>query len=326
MNNTIQLYQPGFFPDAMLQRLIRANMKLEAKEMRANSLLRQDEWKQLDRTLTQFRNQTLNGVADLINRGLTHPLGNIGVVIAEWEKIHDIEDAEVSMSPASVVKEDTLSFDLDGVPVPIIHKNFRYEIRRIQAARNNGTALDTTQQGFAARKVFEAIENMLFNGYSLTVGGYTIYGYRNHPNRATGSLTAAWDGTATVAQVLSDIRDMLDDADALDLTGPYIIYVPKGWMNTFRLDYNSTYPSKTLMDRVLDYQEIEAVKPTSMITADVQMVEMQSNTVDLAIASDVVNLQWDEQAGLITRFKVMGSMVPRIKADANDVTGIIHYS
>jgi uncharacterized linocin/CFP29 family protein len=325
-NASVSYPKADFFPPRIFQTLRANGMKLEAPQLRANTLLRKDEWIEIDRALVQVRNNTLNGVMDLMQRGLVQPLGNLGVIISEWERIYDIEDASVDMSPSTVTQEDTLSFDYEGVPIPIIHKNFRYEYRRLEAARRNGSNLDTTQQQFAARKVFEKIEDILFNGHTLKVGTNSIYGYRTATNRITGSLTDDWDGTATEAEIIGDIRAMLADADDANLMGPFILYVPKAWMQSFRADYNATYPSKTLLQRVLDFEELEAVKPTSALTSDVVLVEMQKNTVDLAVASDVVNLQWDEQAGMITRFKVMGAMAPRIKTDGNDVTGVIHYS
>jgi hypothetical protein len=165
------------------ERLLRNNMELHSPGMRRNSLLRKDEWLALDSALVGLRPKTINGIFDLMVRGLVYPLGNIGVVIAEWERIYDVQDAEFSMTPETQALEDTLSFDSESVPVPIIHKDFRYELRRLTAARNNGTQLDTTHQEYAGTKVWEAIEGMLFNGVTMKLGTRQIYGYTSYPHR-----------------------------------------------------------------------------------------------------------------------------------------------
>jgi uncharacterized linocin/CFP29 family protein len=307
------------------ERLLRNNMELHSPGMRRNSLLRKDEWLALDSALVGLRPKTINGIFDLMVRGLVYPLGNIGVVIAEWERIYDVQDAEFSMTPETQALEDTLSFDSESVPVPIIHKDFRYELRRLTAARNNGTQLDTTHQEYAGTKVWEAIEGMLFNGVTMKLGTRQIYGYTSYPHRITGSLTAAWDGTATPAEMLADVHAMLAAGAAKELSGPYVLYVPLGWLESMREDYNAE-SGKTVMQRILQNPEIEAIKPTIKLTNSVVMVEMARKTVDMAVASDIVNVEWDERGGMSTRFKVMAAMAPRLKVDGDGTSGIIHYS
>jgi hypothetical protein len=316
------------FFGTIAQRLVANGMKLDGKGMRANTMLRKDEWKQIDRVLVDLRPKTINAAYDLIGKGLTHPLGNIGVVMAEWEKILDINPAEVSMNPLTQGQEDSLGYELDSVPIPIIHKDFRYDLRRLLSARNNGTALDTTHQQFASTKVWEAIEDMLINGVSLKVQTAPIYGYRTQPDRITGDLTASWL-TATPTQIVGDVHAMLADAHDVEVSGPFTLYIPLPWMDPLNEDYilqaTSEVAMKTVLDRILQNAEIEAVKPTTALTADTVMVEMSKNTVDMAIASDIVNIQWDEYGGLQTRFKVMAAMAPRLKVDGDGTIGIIHY-
>jgi uncharacterized linocin/CFP29 family protein len=326
-NQIVSPFTADFFPNSIMRSLMANGMKLDDPSMRVNAtLLRKDEWLALDNNLIELRDKWLGGVNDLIQRGLTYDLGNIGVSIAEWERINDITDATVSMSPRTGAQEDTVSFDIDGVPVPLIHKDFRFDIRRLTAARNNGSQLDTTQQMAAGKKVFEAVEDMLFNGYaSLTFKSYTIYGYRTFPDRATGSLTADWDGTATGEQMVADVIAMLAKMDTLRAKGPFVLYVPIAWMDPFREDFKAN-SDKTVLQRILQFEEIEKVQPTEALTSDVVLVEMSRQTVDLAVASDIVNVPWETLGGFEQRFKVIGSMVPRLKVDGRGDCAIVHYS
>jgi hypothetical protein len=56
------------------------------------------------------------------------------------------------------------------------------------------------------------------------------------------------------------------------------------------------------------------------------LVELQRRTVDLAIKMDPANVPWEIMGGLAQHVRVIGSMVPRIKADGADKTGVVHYS
>jgi uncharacterized linocin/CFP29 family protein len=324
-NAMVQMPSTSFFPAGTMKLLVQNKMKLDSPGMRVNStLLRKDEWLAIDRNLVELRDKIFNGVADLISRGLVSDLGNIGVTIAEWERINDIEDAEVSMSPRSGAQEDTVSFDIDGVPVPLIHKDFRFDIRRLMAARNNGTQLDTTQQMMAGKKVFEKIEDILFNGHTISLKGYNIYGYRTHPERVTDSLTAAWD-SSNPTNILLDVKNLLLAADTIRSTGPFVIYIPIGWAHALRDDYKAD-TERTVLTRILQHQEIVAVKATEALTSDLVMVEMSRQTVELAKASDIVNIPWQTLGGMEERFKVMGAMVPKIKVDGRGDIAVFHWS
>ena len=65
------------------------------KPLRANDLLRKDEWKALDDALVEVARRQVGAVEDLIAAGVTRNLGSLGVMIDEYEALSSINDAEV---------------------------------------------------------------------------------------------------------------------------------------------------------------------------------------------------------------------------------------
>ena len=58
------------------------------------------------------------------------------------------------------------------------------------------------------------------------------------------------------------------------------------------------------------------------------MVQMTREVVDLAIGSDIQNIEWNAMGGLVAHYKVLGAMAPRLKwqykDDGTQVSGIYH--
>jgi uncharacterized linocin/CFP29 family protein len=213
-----------------------------------------------------------------------------------------------------------------GVPIPIFHKEWHLGERVLQASRQRGEALDTTQMRIASRIVLETMETALFNGIpDLQVAGLQVFGYTNHPSRNTYPLAADWtidDGADIVKDVQGMLNMMLDDLK----WGPYILYVAKDIDVNLDSDYSATKGDNTIRDRILRFKQISEVKVADFLAAgQVLLIQMDSETIDLAVAQDIRNLTWNIHP-LQTEFMVMSAMAPRIKADRNGNCGIVHGS
>ena len=295
---------------------------LSIESLRTHTLLRKDEWKAYDDAVVDVARQRLNGIADLQARGLTRDLGGLGTMIDEWEASSDMTDANVDMAGVTPGEEDSVAYTLQGVPIPIVHKDYRINIRRLLASRKNGRSVDTTQAEVATRKVRDQLEEMLFNGVTVKAGGYSIYGYTTFPQRTQTVINGAWD--TTPANCIADVEEMLADMDALFHFGPFILYLPTNFWSAMRGD-RSTYYEQTYLARLLAYAEIEAVKPADVLSSDeVVMVEAVRDVVDLAVGQDIANVEWQTQGGLVQHMKIMAAMAPRLKYDANSTSGVCH--
>jgi len=294
--------------------------------LRTNGTLRKDEWIQYDTAVVDVARRRLGGVADLLSAGLRYNLTNaLGTTRLEWEKISDMDGADITMSGISQSQNDRVVYELDSLPIPIVHKDFNINVRALEASRKTGQALDTTQAAIAARKVSEQIETMLFNGATVLGSAAPIYGYTTAPNRNTNSLTANWN-TATGDNIITDQLKMIEALVADNMYGPYMVYLPADAYVHFGADFKAG-SDKTIMQRFKENPLILDVKMSKDLdSGEVLMVQMTNDVVDMVDGLQPTVVEWESHAGFIVHFKVLAIMVPRIRNDFLLQSGIAHFS
>ena len=290
-----------------------------------HTTLRHEEYLRYDERLVAIARERLTGIDDLRNAGLIKSY-DFGTTVAMYERVGDVTAAEVNMDGRTDAQNDRVSYDEVGVPIPIIQKRWKLGKRQIAASRTRGAPLPTDIMEASARAVIDTCEGMLFNGLpGFTFDGKSIYGYTTHPNRNTVALAGSWAGD-NVGTVQADTVAMLKAAYDDNMFGPFTMYVAKDiWANIQR-DYNDNKGDKTHLERILAYSDIATVRPGDMLAdGNVLLVQLSSNVVDLAVAQDMVNVQWEEHP-MDTSFMIYAAMVPRIKADKEGRCGVIHGS
>lgn len=316
----------GAWATQRLLAAIKAGRKLSTQELRTLDTLQKDEWKHFDDAVIEEGKLRLSGVADLISRGLTVSVPNaFGKTIFEYEKVTDMEDASVSMNGLTRTDNDRVEFDLAGLPLPIIHKDFNINLRTLEASRTRGEGLDTLQARISGRKVAEMQEQMLFVG-SKTFGGNPIYGYTTHPQRNTTNYGTggAWSGSKTGDQILQDVLTMIGIAEADRAYGPYVLYVD----STSALYLNNDFKAnsdKSIRQRLLEIEKLQDIKSSDkMVAGSVLLVQMLPETVVMVDGEPIQTIQWDVQGGMQVNFKVMCIQVPLVRVDAEGRSGIVH--
>jgi len=301
----------------------------------ATATLQRDEWKALDEAVMDVARYRLNGVQDLIEKGLTYNLGNaMATTVLEWHDVSDAFEADLTMDGITRSKGDRPVYQHNYLPIPIIHVDYEINARVLAASRNMGNPLDTTSAERAARKVAEKLENMLFTDTSYAFGELDsrsrnkIYSYINFPDRNIKAIGTHWDDLATpgatiVSQVLEMKQLSLNDYHY----GPWMLYIPSNYETVIDEDYDATTPGTTIRERILKISKIEGIKVVDSLPADnVLLVEMNKETVRLVRGLGLQNIQWGEEGGMITKFKVMTIQVPQIRSDQNGRCGIIHMA
>ncbi len=292
--------------------------------LRTNGLLRDEEWKVMDNNLIEVAKERLVAVQELVSRGLTFNIGNgLGKTILEWETLSDIEEAMVSMSGVTADEDDTPQFDLESMPLPIIHRGFTINIRKLHASRTTGESLDFTTQKLASRRVMEKIEAMFYNGHATRVGASRIFGILNHTDINTGSITASWDNPATTgAQKLTDVLAMIEDLEADNMFGPYVIHLTRAAFTLLGNDYKAA-SDKTQLQRLSEVPGIDKFLPsTNMTVGTVAMNQMTSDVIDEVIGLQPTIVQWESQGGMMFHYKVLAIMIPRVRATFTNQSGI----
>lgn len=292
----------------------------------ATATLRKDEWVMLDTAVIKAARQRLNVVADLRSAGLQFTVPNgLGKTVLEHEAMSDIGDATVSMDGIREGDRNRPQFDLRSLPLPITHKDFSFSARQIAASRNGGSPLDTTMAEAAARKVAEEIEKLTIGSSTgIAYGGGQVYGFMNYPYRLTKSLTAI--NPASYYTVVNDVLAMRKQSTDKGYFGPWVLYYSPAWYAHMDADYDaSNRNGSTLVQRLKMIEGITAVRPADFLTGTtLLLVQQTSDVARIVMGMDVTTVQWESQGGMQLNFKVMAIMVPQLRSDYTNATGIVH--
>lgn len=309
------------------QRLLQSGMNINS--LRTNATLSKDEWKRFDDAVIAIAEERLAGIADLMNAGLTFNVGNaLGTTIVEWETISDFTDASITMDGNAASQEDRAVFDLKSVPLPVFHKDARLSARVLEASRSRGDALDTTYIELATRKVVESMEKVLFQGTSaIRLGSAQIYGYTTHPQRNTVVGGANWAASGTTGEnILTDVLSMVQAAEDDKYFGPYWLYVPSNFSSALEEDFKAN-SDKSVRQRLSEIDSIQAIRKVDFLPAsNVVLVQATRDVVDLVDGFQPTPVEWSSGDGMTLFFKVMSIMVPRIKNDADNKSGVVHMT
>jgi len=324
------VFRPYFGSDGRSYINQKVNGKVVA--IRADNVtttLRTDEWKKIDDVVVRVSKERLSAVNDLRSRGLQYTIPNgMGTTVLQTDTQSDINDADVSMDGLRKNANDRPVYEPTYLPLPIIHKDFSFSARQILASRNGTTPLDTETAALATRKVAERAEKMLLgvstvgNEYPYAAG--TIYGYTDYTHALTKTITQPSGIAGDGATLLEELLAMRTQAQAAYHYGPYMIYVAPNWDQYLDNDFKAN-GTVSVRNRIKETQGFEDVKTLDYLTDyDIVMVQMTSDVVRMVIGMEIITLQWPSDGGLQSNFKVMAIMVPQLRADQNDNTGIVY--
>lgn len=257
-----------------------------------------------------------------------HPLGSVGITTSEWDRQSDMTKADVNMDGLTAGEEDTVNFETQMAAIPVVHKDFRLNWRRLEASRRIGIPLDTTQAAIAARIVAEANEDLVINGTTaIKVANAQVYGYLTFPNRNTVDLSEQWTAAGkTGAEIVADVQAMLAAARADNRHGPFVLYIPGEYEGRLDDDYNpGTSDTRTIRERIMALNGISRITVLDRLpNHNVLLVQLDRETVDWAEGQGITTLQWDIKGGLQPHYKVMTVGGPRFKSDYDGRCGYVH--
>lgn len=299
-----------------------------AKEPTNNATLRRDEWKALDEAAMRVAETRLKGIQDLRQRGLVYNLGNaMGTTVLESHAMSDALEAELSMGGEARGQNDRVNYTTTYLPIPVLHVDYEINERVLAASRSLGNPLDTTMAERASRKVAEKLESMLFSDKEYEFGGGKIQSYVNFDDRNTSSSleNSDWTHNDTEAKhIIADVLEMKQESMDNHYYGPWVLYVPTEYETKLDEDYDNTR-GNTIRERILAISGIEDVKVVdTLANNNVLLVQMTPDVVRLVQGMGIQNVQWSQEGGMISKFKVMTIQVPQIRSDYNGKCGIVH--
>jgi len=320
----------GRWAGERLMKALTEGRELAASELRTLDTLRKDEWVFIDEQLVSEAQIRLVGVADLKAAGLqTTVPGSMGKTVYTYEKMTDMQPATVSLDGVTRSEMDRQEYLASGLPLPIIHKDFYFNLRTLTASRaGRGEALDVTQVRTAGRLVAEEEERMLFQG-GKTFGGLPIYGYTTHPNRNTTGFgsNGNWAQVAKTGEnMLTDVLAMIAIAEADRMFGPYWLYLPRGYSTVIGADFKAN-SDRSVFDRIRSISGLTSVKVADQMPANtLVLVQATSDVVKWIQGEPLQTIQWDIEGGFHVNFKAFEIAVPLIRADAQGRSGVVHMS
>jgi uncharacterized linocin/CFP29 family protein len=277
----------------------------------------------------------LGGIEDLTAKNLVYNLGNaMGTTVLEWHDVNEALEAEMTMDGITRGKNDRVTFQHNYLPLPIIHAEYEINTRELAASRNLGNPLDTTMAERAARKVLEKLEALLFTDTTYTFGEKdsrlrnAIYSYVNFPDRIGVNLSIHWDNSGiTGAMIIQDVLEMKQASINNYHYGPWTLYIPTNYETVLDADYDATTPGTTIRERILKIAGVNEIKVSDTLADDnVLLIQMTRDVIRLVRGMGLQNVQWSEEGGMVTKFKVMTIQVPQIRSDAYGKTGIVHLA
>ena len=294
----------------------------------APATLRKDEWIHLDTAIIKAAKPRLNVVADMRASGLQYTIPNgLGKTVLEHEAQSDIGPASISMDGIKQGESNRPQFDLRNLPLPIIHKDFSFSARQVAASRNGGSPLDTTTAELAGRRVAEEAEKLALGvGSNFSFGGGSVYGLANFPNRLTKALSAI--NPASYNTVVQEVLEMRKQSTDNNYFGPWVLYYSPAWYAHMDADYDPNNRNETtLRSRLEKIEGINAVKPADYLTGTtLLLVQQTADVARMVIGMDITTVQWESQGGMQLNYKVMAIMVPQVRGDYGNQTGIVHGS
>lgn len=287
-----------------------------------------DAWRRIDARATRVQRDVL-AVFNRLAMSNSTPV-QIGDLVSYFPKISDSGEVHVSMDGRSEGRADQAVISYAGTPVPVLDSFARFGWRQMEVIRKGGGLLDTETIANHQRKVAEKMEDMVLNGLSsIVVGGSTIYGLRNFPNRTTNThgftLTSA-----TGAQWLTAIKAMINGLVGDNAFAKVTIFLNYAdWVYADQTDYTTTY-SKTILQRIRELAQVADIVPASKVP-----------TGDIIGVAGLESGEWGSILSampMVTRpkartnveddyvFGVMAVVAPQFRSDANDRSTIAHWT
>ncbi len=292
-----------------------------------NALLLDKEWQYLDSAVMKAAKPRTTIWNEL--RGMSQPqviTNGMNYSVITHQRTGTVGRASVSMDGIVRGRQERRTFDTGGTPLPIISKEFSLTTREIGVSRQMGTNLDTTGAVDAAQSCAEELERIcLGTADSFSYGGYSIYGYTTFPSRLTGTMMIPTNPLWTPDQARNDLLGILQALNNAYHYGPYRVYYSYPWMR-YMLQRYSTYEGASLIEILSRLPNISGITQADYLGGYRMIVVEENPTVAQAvIGMEFQTIQWEESGGLEQMFKVMGILVPRLRADKNNNTGIADY-
>ena len=287
-----------------------------------------DAWRRIDARATRIQRDVLAVFNRLAAANTTAVM--IGDLVSYFPKISDSGEVHVSMDGRSEGNADAATVQYEGTPVPILDSFARMGWRQMEVIRKGQTALDVESIANHQRKVAEKMEDMVLNGLSsVVVGGSTIYGLRNHPQRSTD--THGFDLSATTgANWLATFSKLINALVGDNAYGRVTVFLNYAdWVYASINEFTTGYP-KTILQRMREIEQIADIVPASKVPVDNVLGVAGLETGDWGSVLSAMPMVTRPKQRLNQEddyvFGVMAAVAPQFRVDADGRSQIAHLT
>ena len=254
----------------------------------------------------------------------------LGDIVSYYPQISDSGAVVVSMDGQQPGNDDQAVVKYVGTPSPIIASSARFGWRQMETMRKTGTLLQTESIANKQRKIAEKLEDMVLNGDTTTVGGMTIYGLRNHPQRNTDTHGFDLNATATGANWLAAFQKLINLCIGDNSFGRITVFLNySDWVYASVNEFAANY-SKTILQRLREIEQIADIVPASRVPADniIGIAGLDTGewgTILTGMAPTVRPLVRNNATDPYV-FEVMASMTPQLRTDFDGRAPFAHMT
>lgn len=285
--------------------------------------LPKDVWGEWDKEGIEIQREVLS-VFNTLAAAVSKPIP-IGKIIHYFQQISDSGSVNISLDGRSKARTDQQLYSYVGTPLPITDSTFSYGWRQVEAARSEGVQLDSAGRNNANYRVAKKLESLVLDGDStIVVGGATLYGLRTHPKRETRSTTNTLV-TGTGVQWLADVNATIKLLHNNNYRVPVTLFVNwNDWFYAGNTDFSTTYPNKTIAQRVREMDGVAEVIPASDVAAN-QIIAVVKNTRVVQVLNGMpmtTRAQFRANPEDDYNFVTLAAAALEIKYDSTDQCGI----
>lgn len=308
-----------------------------ANAMASNaSTLERDEYETLSDRIIQTFKRALVGLDDLQEQGLTRNI-SLATQVDLWQTMSEVTEADITMDGEDQADNDRIEYTTEGVPVPIIHKDFRIPQRELETSRRMNNDLRTDTAAEVSRAVAEMANQMLFQGWNPGVSTergdtFEVYGYTS--SDVAAPVSGSDFGTeSNIRDAFVGAIDKLTDENNQEPAGDgFLTYISQTQYRQFRSaidpdgDGNLTVRERVENEFDMELGPIQSVPDYVLPDGEMVMVNPTPDVVELALAEDMQTIEWSSGSGMTNFYKVMWAGAPEIKTDSKNNKGVAHVT
>lgn len=288
-----------------------------------------DAWRRIDQRGAMIQRDVL-AVFNRLARANQTPV-DVADLMSFYPKVSDSGDASVSLDGRNRGRSDQAVVNFAGTPIPIIHSEVGFGWRQWQVMSRGGGMQAGDSVANSQRKVAEKLEDMAINGLSaINVGGNTIYGLKNFPDRNSGTYGAFNLNGGTGANWMTAFSTTLNSLVTDNSFGRATVFLNYAdWVYADQTDYAAGYP-KTILQRLMEMNQVREIIPCGKLAANDVIAINNIDSGEWGSVLSAMPMTTRPKARLNTEddyeFQVMAVATPQFRSDANSRSHIAAYT